>query len=404
VTALYLWDDERARRFAPFALTRPAGELRLGALLLRERWERAAGMAATGFVSAAHLADFEEAGAPGAADRELPAGALVVNARCAPALDARLVGERRTWRCEGRVAAVRLPRPVSPSALLESGAELCAVAGLPSDEPGTALRGRWVDAVWDLVRLLPTQLTEDIHTLGAAADGATPAGLTVMGDAPVFVERGARVEPHTLADTGAGPVLIRRGATVRAFTRLEGPVLVGEDSVVESGRVAATVIGPGCRVHGEVSTTVFLGHANKAHEGFLGHSVVGRWVNLGAGTTTSNLKNTYGPVALWTPDGYADTGMQFLGTFFGDHAKTGIGVCLNTGTVMGTGANVYGRALPPRCVPSFAWGQEEPYATYDLPRFLQAAERMMARRQVTLGERERRQLAAAHARAAGWPP
>lgn len=147
MTALYLWDDERARNFAPFALTRPAGELRMGALLLRERWECAAGMAAAGFVSGAHLADFEEAGAPNAAGGELPAGAVVANVRCAVALDARLEGERRTWRCEGRVAAVRLARPVPPSALLESGADLCAVAGLSPDEPGTALRGRWVDAV-----------------------------------------------------------------------------------------------------------------------------------------------------------------------------------------------------------------------------------------------------------------
>ena len=101
---------------------------------------------------------------------------------------------------------------------------------------------------------------------------------------------------------------------------------------------------------------MFVGHANKGHDGFVGHSVLGRWVNLGAGTTTSNLKNTYGTVALWTPGGVADTGLQFLGTLFGDHVKTGIGLRLTTGCVLGAGANVVDR-MPPKAVAPFAWGE-----------------------------------------------
>ena len=97
-----------------------------------------------------------------------------------------------------------------------------------------------------------------------------------------------------------------------------------------------------CKVRGELSNTIFLGYSNKGHDGFVGHSYLGRWVNLGAGTITSNLKNTYGTVSLWTPDGVRDTGLQFLGTLFGDHVKTGIGLRLTTGTVLGAGANVYG--------------------------------------------------------------
>jgi len=151
-------------------------------------------------------------------------------------------------------------------------------------------------------------------------------------------------------------------------------------------------------VHGEISATVVLGHANKAHDGFVGHSYLGRWVNLGAGTTTSNLKNTYGTVALWTPAGLRNTGLQFLGTLVGDHAKTGIGMRLTTGTVIGAGANVYGSEMPPKAVPPFAWGAGEPYAVYAPDKFLAVAERAMARRQVPLGDRARRQLAAAHER------
>jgi hypothetical protein len=145
-----------------------------------------------------------------------------------------------------------------------------------------------------------------------------------------------------------------------------------------------------------MSNTVMVGHANKGHDGFVGHSYMGRWVNLGAGTITSNLKNTYGPVSLWTPRGMRDTGMQFLGTMFGDHAKTGIGTCLTTGTVLGAGANVYGAQTPPKAVPPFAWGSAPPYDVYRLDKFLEVAERVMARRQVTLSGRARQQLAASH--------
>src|SRR4029453_3336703 len=105
-------------------------------------------------------------------------------------------------------------------------------------------------------------------------------------------------------------VLFPRGATAASFSRLVGPFYVGEDTTLGGGKIANTSIGEQCRVHGEVSTTVFLGHANKSHDGFVGHSYLGRWANLGASTVTSNMKNTYGPVALWTPRGVRDTGIH----------------------------------------------------------------------------------------------
>ena len=185
---------------------------------------------------------------------------------------------------------------------------------------------------------------------------------------------------------------MRRGATVQAFTRLAGPAYVGEGSTVV-GEIRGCAIGDTCKVHGEISTSVLLGLSNKGHDGFVGHSYFGRWVNLGAGTTTSNLKNTYGTVALWTPHGVRDTGEQFLGTLFGDHAKTGIGLRLTTGCVVGPGANVYD-AMPPKVVPPFAWGGGAPYGTYDPARFLDVAARAMARRKVTLDERGRDHLRA----------
>ena len=150
-------------------------------------------------------------------------------------------------------------------------------------------------------------------------------------------------------------------------------------------------------MHGELSNTIFVGHSNKGHDGFVGHSMLGRWVNLGAGTITSNLKNTYGTVQLWTLEGTRETGLQFLGTLFGDHAKTGIGLTLTTGTVLGAGANVYGSQMPPKVVSPFAWGEAGRFAEYRADKFLDVAARMMARRHVELSDGMRRMLLAAYA-------
>jgi UDP-N-acetylglucosamine diphosphorylase/glucosamine-1-phosphate N-acetyltransferase len=296
---------------------------------------------------------------------------------------------------------VRLREAIDAEAFSDGALPLDAVAGASSSAD---IEGWWADEVWHYLRDLTAQLTDDIGLLAPEIerDDATAMQVTRPGTAHgVWVERGATIEPFVVADADAGPILVRRGAVVQSFTRLVGPCYVGEGTTVAGDRVSGCSIGEMSKVRGELSASIVLGHSNKSHAGFVGHSYVGRWVNLGAGTTTSNLKNTYGTVALWTPDGVRDTGLQFLGTLFGDHAKTGIGLRLTTGCVVGAGANVYD-AMPPKAVPPFAWGGAAPYGTYALDKFLQVAERAMARRHVRLDDGMRRTLAAAHARR--WAP
>jgi UDP-N-acetylglucosamine diphosphorylase/glucosamine-1-phosphate N-acetyltransferase len=295
------------------------------------------------------------------------------------------------------VAAVRLGADL-PLADLADGT-------LPLDALGAAgtrvmeVPGGWLREAWSPIVDLHAQLADDIARLGPTLECMDPAGLATIGGHAVYVETGATVEPMVLLDASAGPILVRRGATIRAFTRLVGPCAVAAGTTILGGRVAGCSIGEMCNVSGEMSDTVVLGHANKAHEGFVGHSYLGRWVNLGAGTTTSNLKNTYGTVALWTPAGMRDTGLQKMGTLFGDHVKTGIGLRLTTGSVVGAGSNVYGAAMPPKHVPPFSWGEGTSLGPYDTERFLLTARRAMSRRQVALGERGERLLRAAVARA-----
>ncbi len=388
---LFLYDDAIARTFEPFALTRPTSELRAGALLLRERWEHALGVKAAGTIAAPHLEHFDEPWSPGTVrGEELPAGSIVANSRFAVAL-AR-VDAADVLRADNRVVAVRLDRDVDATEMAKGTFDLASLA--KKGAPSMDIRGRWLEHVWDLIAHLQAMLAEDVSAIAGRSKGETAK--IVAGEPLVFVEDGATVEPRVHFDTTAGPVLVRRGATVQAFTRVVGPCVIGRESIVGGDRISGSSIGDACRVHGELSASIILGHSNKSHDGFVGHSYLGRWVNLGAGTTTSNLKNTNGTVPLWTPGGEVDTGLQFLGTMFGDHAKTGIGTQLTTGTVIGAGANVYGSEMPAGVVPPFAWGDGVPYETYRLDKFLEVARRVMERRQVTLSDRQVRQLTVAH--------
>ena len=398
--SLVFYDDATARKFEPFALSRPQCEMRVGALLMRERWEFALGTTSAGFVGAPHLSAFEEFDAPCAVDggEILPAGTIVVNARAAVALE-QLDTSASGWVIAGRLAAVRLVQPLSVQALADGSRTLEAIQATHDAPAAATSRGVWLDEVWDAIRHLSPLLAEDIPAL-ARSCRVGPCRQhckdpVITGEHAVYAESDAVIEPFTLFDTHLGPVLLRRGAHVQAFTRMVGPCYVGRGSTVTADKISGSAIGDTCRVHGELSASILIGHSNKGHDGFVGHSVLGRWVNLGAGTTTSNLKNTYGSVALWTPDGVRDTGLQFLGTMFGDHVKTGIGLRLTTGCVLGAGANVVD-AMPPKVVAPFSWGARAPYDLFDEQKFVETAARVMQRRQVVLGAEGRRHLQAMH--------
>jgi UDP-N-acetylglucosamine diphosphorylase/glucosamine-1-phosphate N-acetyltransferase len=405
MSILVLYDDLRARSFEPFASTRPLAEMRAGTALIRERWSSIfPPQDAVQFVAGARLASFDEPGAARAASGKLPSGTIVANARFVPAFSTDVAKSMQRaattslWRAKDRLAAVRLRAPLDVSAFADGTLtldELFAGTGALSD-----LEGWWLDEIWDFLRLLPDHLLSDITRLSMrdVVRGAPPSHSVVIGDHPVIVvgDGGTIVEPHVVFDASDGPILVQQGTHIRAFTRVTGPCYIGRDVNILGGDITASSIGDVSKIRGEFSSSIVLGHSNKGHDGFVGHSYLGRWVNIGASTVTSNLKNTYGPVSLWTPSGVRDTGMQFLGTMFGDHVKTGIGLRLTTGTVIGAGANVYG-AMPPKAVAPFSWGDGEPYDTFRADKFCETATRVMSRRHVELSDRARKHLVSVHA-------
>ncbi len=384
---LYLLEPaEPGAAWAPFAGVRPIAELRAGVWRVRERWEAACDREASAILGA-HVDGFHEADEP-----RRPAGGSHRRPRDRGRLDVRAgrrspAGHRRraTAPASGRHASAGSWPPGERWNGPHDAGDAVEIDGLP-------LRG-----AFDLVTALERFLAEDCADLRAAPSTGVPEGSLVLGDPADVIVLGAAVEPGVVFDVRQGAVVLEPGVEVRHGTRLEGPLYAGPNTKLLGGFLRASVFGPECRVHGEVSASVFLGYANKSHDGFVGHSVVGHWVNLGALTTTSNLKNTYGPVRLDIAGHRIETGRQNLGTLFGDHAKTAIGTMLATGTVVSAGANLFGPPTPPRYVPPFAWGgQGDARLTAD--GFLRVAERVMPRRGVELTPERRRSLERTFAR------
>ncbi|HET8656724.1 MAG TPA: putative sugar nucleotidyl transferase [Longimicrobiaceae bacterium] len=395
VPSLVLFDDLVARRWEPFALTRPAGELLFGALTLRARAERVTRLACTCQLAADHLLGFTEEGAPPVAPlHEAPAEGdrLFWLSRAVPAWETREAMPERISRAGpvlvgGEVAGWYAPSgsPPPPREFFDRP--------VSSDAPVAELPGRLIEHVWEIISALRDQLSADIAALHPRPRAPNlPEGAHHRGAHPLVLGAGTTIEPETVFDTSEGPIWLDDGVEVQAFTRLGGPAYVGRDSRLLGGALDCVAIGPVCRVHGQVGESVCLGYTNKQHDGHLGHAYLGRWVNLGAETTNSDLKNNYGTVRLWTPEGEADTGEVKMGCLLGDHVKTGIGLLINTGTVVGAGSNLFGAGLPPKYVPPFSWGSGADLTEFRLDKFLEVAERAMERRGVTLTAALRDQL------------
>ena len=230
----------------------------------------------------------------------------------------------------------------------------------------------------DVIRFLPTVLAEQLHRTILAGEWSEPA-------AGVFVAKGVAWPSHVATDTTVGPIVIHPDVLLGAFCSLVGPLWIGAGARIcdHATLRGPTAVGRRCKIGGEVEASVVEDYSNKGHYGYLGHSYVGSWVNLGAGTTCSNLKHSYGEIRVDYGTGKLDTGMQFLGTCIGDYARTSIQCGLQAGKVLGVGACGYGMIMehvPPFVNYARQWGS---VSALDLASVIRSVDRMFARRQVT---------------------
>ena len=381
-----------AETLGPLAHLRNPADVRTGALTLRERL-KIAGFSVVFEVDASSAEGLSEA------TGRLNAGAedlIAVSSRAvlAPAALSELaLGEVVVEPGSGEPVAARLGRG-EIERFLDAGSRSRAAAG-PS----------LLHRPWDVVRFRDAMLAHDLSLIVTASDRwarERPAGTTLIGEKRLAIDPSAEVMPTAVFDLTKGPVLVERGATIRPGAIVHGPAYVGPGSSVLDGALvkANTAIGPVCKVAGEVGGTIFQGFANKAHDGHLGDSWVGEWVNLGAGTMNSNLLNTYGEVAARRDHAASRerTGLTFLGAIIGDHVKTAIGTRIFTGSVIGTGAMIASSAPPAQATPPFAWVTDAGVKTFRVEKFLEVAQAAMGRRGVEMTPEMESRLRGLHER------
>lgn len=368
---LILFDDPDIRiNLLPFTFTRPVASLRVGILTISEKWERWLGSTPS-YKTEGYLQEKYQL--------KMSTDNLLINSGVCP--DTQLVDSVKAlpsayFLVKGtRLIAARNPGPeMSPQNTIEYPGEITAI-----------------DRPWKIFRENGAQLRIDFSliTSGRRSAPIDDPHTKAYGTQNIFLEEGVYIRAAIL-NAETGPIYLGKNSIVQEGAIIRGAFALGEEGHINMGaKIRGDVtVGPYCKVGGEVSNSVFLSYSNKAHDGYLGNSVIGEWCNLGADTNTSNLKNNYDAVKLWnhSVNNFADTGLQFCGLMMGDHSKTSINTMFNTATMVDVSSNVFGSGFPAKYIPSFAWGGSNGFVTFQPDKALETAERVMARRNVVMSD------------------
>ena len=251
---------------------------------------------------------------------------------------------------------------------------------------------RLVQYLWDLIDWNGQFLIDDFQMLGKGGKikGMISQGVYFVKEENIFISPTAHIKPGVVLDASEGPVWIDEGAKVMPNATLEGPIYIGKNSLIKIGAklYENTTIGPVCKIGGEVEGCIVQGYSNKQHDGFLGHAYLGSWVNIGADTNNSDLKNNYGKIQVLLNGRMMNTDKQFLGLMMGDHSKTGINTMFNTGTIIGVNCNLFGAGVPPKFIPSFSWGGADELTEYKLDKAMKVAKLVMERRKIQFTDKD----------------
>jgi UDP-N-acetylglucosamine diphosphorylase / glucose-1-phosphate thymidylyltransferase / UDP-N-acetylgalactosamine diphosphorylase / glucosamine-1-phosphate N-acetyltransferase / galactosamine-1-phosphate N-acetyltransferase len=394
-----IFDDPTAPRFYPIALTRSVGDLRAGILKLRQKLTLAFGIEEPQLVVPSRLQEVSRERHSGkSVNRTAPGDTLFLNSRLR--LDAGLLKAIRSLKLNERLMAgdeLLAARREARDGETDSETLCPEILEKGSRREHDGEHPLW-NNLWEIIGANAANIEADYKDAFYDADNQfeTEVGVTVLNPYSVWIGEGASLKPGVVIDATDGPVVIDEGAIVMPNAVIVGPAYIGKNSRVKIGAkiYEGTSIGPVCKIGGEVEETIVQGYSNKQHDGFLGHSWLGEWVNLGADTNNSDLKNTYGSVSAFS---YAegrkvDSGTRFLGATIADHVKIGINCSLNTGVVIGMGCNLYGPALIRDFVPSLRWGSGDALEPYRLEKFLETAKIVKSRRDLVLSEAEVRLL------------
>jgi UDP-N-acetylglucosamine diphosphorylase/glucosamine-1-phosphate N-acetyltransferase len=362
---LCIFEDEAGEDLRPLTHLHPVFELRCGMFTLRERIARFFPEALIYLRCREEQAALLRERLPGARIQEPPPGGCLYVAGnvLMDEIVARRITSRQdvTFVCGGKTVAFWNGQ-------------------LTARREEIALRA--IRYPWDPVRYNREMIVEDFMRMPLRREGHVDRGVHLVETGSISLGRGVRIKPGVVVDAENGPVILEDRVTVMPNAVIEGPCWIGPDSLIKAGAkiYGGTSIGPTSKVGGEVETSILHGFSNKQHDGFLGHSYVGEWCNLGADTNTSDLKNNYGTVKVPIGGREADTGLLFVGLTMGDHSKSGINTMFNTGTVVGVSCNVFGSGFPPKYLPSFTWCDGLSIEEYRVDKAIEVARAVMLRR------------------------
>jgi len=371
---LILFDHPEIRQnLLPFTFTRPVAEIRIGILTIREKWEKHLGLKGS-FATENYLS--EKFTLTTSTDNLWINGAVCPTPELVQAISKLKVDEALQ---QGELLLAVRSADTSISNLHTKKSQ---------PYPGSLTL---IDQVWKIYQHNGAQIRADFELLTAGRKSAaiTDEHTRVYNPAQIFLEEGAKVRAAVL-NAENGPIYLGKNSFVQEGALIRGPFALCEESHVNMGAKVRgdTTVGPFSKIGGEVSNSVIFGYSNKSHDGFLGNSVLGEWCNIGADTNTSNLKNNYENIKLWSyaKGGFKDTGLMFCGLMFGDHSKCGINTMFNSGTVVGVSTSIFGDGYPRNFIPSFAWGGAAGFTTYQLNKALDTAAKAMERRNIALSE------------------
>ena len=376
-----LFDDHSWNNLLPLTFTKPVSYIRIGILTIAEKWEKYLNTTVS-YQTQTYLAQKYKI--------NLVSDSLFINGKICP-----------TPELVAQITELKLNSGIKNGETLvayrsSENTSLDIVKALASS---TEINSNYISVnnVWDIFSKNGEAIKQDFELLTKGRISKPLSNTnTVIGDAKfIFLEEGAVVEAAIL-NAKSGPIYIGKVAEIMEGSVIRGPFSLGEYSALKlSTKVyGPTTIGPHSKVGGEINNSVIFGFSNKAHDGFLGNSVIGEWCNLGADTNNSNLKNNYGNVKLYNyaHDKMVDTGLQFCGLIMGDHSKCGINTMFNTGTVVGVGANIFGGGFPPTHISSFSWGGAENMEVYKFDKMIETANRVYVRRNLTMDAVEKQIL------------
>jgi UDP-N-acetylglucosamine diphosphorylase/glucosamine-1-phosphate N-acetyltransferase len=396
-TVICLFEDEEYRNLLPLNYIRPSYDLRCGILTLREKIIARLPNRKFIFHCRKYLSDvLSERYLKTTVNNFDFANILFINGRIL--IDNYLINRFKRLKdntalidSNGVFAAVNLTSSEIKKLSAVSD-EFLRFHKLPNLDK-IEIQAKLINYPWDLINFNGEELIKDFELFSkkiSKSDLLKFRSVEVKNINSIYIDKTAMIDPFVFLDASDGPIFIGNDARIMSHSSIQGPAFIGDNTIIKmhTSIYHNTSIGEVCKIGGEIENSIIHSHSNKQHEGFLGHSYISSWVNIGAGTNNSDLKNNYGNISVLLNGKAVDTKSQFVGLIMGDHSKTAINTMFNTGSVVGVSSNVFGSGFPPKYIPSFTWGGSDSLETYDFKKALDVAKLVINRRKMNLSDAE----------------